>query len=399
MKKELLAPAGDLVGLAAALRFGADAVYMGGPFMQMRAQSVGQTMEDLAEAVRMAHAAGAKLYVTVNCFAFNEELPRIAVYAKELHAIGVDAVIVSDLGAILTIREACPELEVHVSTQANTMNYAAARHYHALGAKRVVLARELSVRDIRTIRENIPEELELEAFVHGAMCMAYSGRCLLSAYMTGRSGNRGACAQSCRWNYRLQEEKRPDEWYEIEENERGTAILSSFDLNAASFLGELEDAGVCSFKIEGRMKSEYYIAGAVNAYRMALDGTASDEQVQRELEAISHRPYCDGFYHGPVHAEPWDGQYISTCRYVGRVEQALPDGRFVAEAKNRFAVGEELELVHPGVPGIPFTVTGIENEAGEAIPLINLPRARVKVAGAPVARAGDLLRKRCGRDG
>lgn len=394
MKKELLAPAGDLVGLEAALRFGADAVYMGGPFMQMRAQSVGQTMENLALAVEKAHSAGAKLYVTVNCFAFNSELPRIAEYAKELHAIGVDAVIVSDLGAILTIREACPELEVHVSTQANTMNYAAARHFHSLGAKRVVLARELSVADIGTIRKNIPEELELEAFVHGAMCMAFSGRCLLSAYMTGRSGNRGACAQSCRWSYRLQEEKRPDEWYDIEQTERGTAILSSFDLNASGFLSELSDAGVCSFKIEGRMKSEYYIAGAVNAYRMALDGTASPEQVAAELDAISHRPYCDGFYHGPVRGEPWDGQYISTCRYVGRVEESLADGRFLAEAKNRFAVGEELELVHPGCPGIPFTVTAIENDLGEAVPLINLPRARVKVEGAPMAQPGDLLRKR-----
>ena len=397
-KPELLAPAGDLAGLKAAIRFGADAVYLGGSFLQLRAKKVGFTEETLREAADLLHAAGKRLYVTVNAFAKNGEIPKLSAYARNLYEIGVDAVIVSDLGAMLEIREACPELEVHVSTQANCMNYRAAAHYHELGAKRVVLARELSLEEIRLLRQNTPETLEIEAFVHGAMCMAYSGRCLLSAYLADRSGNRGACAQTCRWSFRLQEEKRPNEYYTIEQTADGSSILSSYDLCAADLLEELADAGVCSLKIEGRMKSEYYIAGVVNAYRMAIDGTASMDKVRAELEAVSHRPYCTGFYEGPIKGDAWDGEYISTCRYVGRVIEKLSDGTCLVEAKNRFAVGEELELLMPNRAGVPFTIEALWDDAGEPIDLINCPRRIVRMRGIGLAEAGDFLRKRGGRD-
>jgi len=397
-KPELLAPAGDLAGLKAAIRFGADAVYIGGSFLQLRAKKVGFDEETLREAAALLHAAGKRLYVTVNAFAKNGEIPELSAYAKKLHALGVDAVIVSDLGAMIEIRDACPELEVHVSTQANCMNYRAAAHYHALGAKRVVLARELSLEEIRLLRENTPDTLEIEAFVHGAMCMAYSGRCLLSAYLADRSGNRGACAQTCRWSFRLQEEKRPNEYYTIEETADGSAILSSYDMCAANLLQQLADAGVCSLKIEGRMKSEYYIAGVVNAYRMALDGTATQEEVMAELEAVSHRPYCTGFYEGPIKGDAWDGEYISTCRYVGQVIEKLDDGSCLVEAKNRFAVGETLELLTPNRAGVPFTVAALQDEEGTPIEFINCPRRIVRLWGAELAEEGDFLRKRGGRD-
>jgi len=241
-KPELLAPAGDLAGLKAAIRFGADAVYIGGSFLQLRAKKVGFDEETLREAAALLHAAGKRLYVTVNAFAKNGEIPELSAYAKKLHALGVDAVIVSDLGAMIEIRDACPELEVHVSTQANCMNYRAAAHYHALGAKRVVLAREPSLEEIRLLRENTPDTLEIEAFVHGAMCMAYSGRCLLSAYLADRSGNRGACAQTCRWSFRLQEEKRPNEYYTIEE----TAKFSNMSRAGAMVTGKINSIGTPS---------------------------------------------------------------------------------------------------------------------------------------------------------
>ena len=251
---ELLAPAGDLERLRTALRFGADAVYVGGPQMQLRAGSVGFSMDDLAEAVREAHALNRRLYVTVNAFASNSEIDALSDYAQALKALGADAVIVSDLGAIAAIRRAAPDLDVHVSTQANCLNYAAAQVYADLGATRVVLGREMSLTEIAELRAKTPASLELEAFVHGAMCMAYSGRCMISAYLAGRSANRGACAQSCRWTYHLMEEKRPGQFFPVEEDDRGTTILSSLDLCCIDFLDRIAAAGVTSFKIEGRMK-------------------------------------------------------------------------------------------------------------------------------------------------
>ena len=297
-RPELLAPAGDLEGIRTALRYGADAIYCGGPFMQLRAEKVGFTEESLAEAASLIHSYGARLHVTVNSFAVNSEIPLLGDYARRLKDLGADALIVSDIGAIAEIKEKCPEIDVHVSTQANTMNYRACEVYYNMGASRVVLARELTLEQIAEINAKKPAGLELESFVHGSMCMAYSGRCLMSAYLTGRSANRGGCAQSCRWNYYLMEEKRPGEYFPVFEDEKGFTIMSSKDLCAIGFLDELEKAGIVSFKIEGRMRTPYSIGTTVNAYRMMLDGACTLDEARQELETSSHRPFSTGFYFG-----------------------------------------------------------------------------------------------------
>ena len=306
-KVELLAPAGDMERLQAALRFGADAVFLGGPMLQLRADVVSFSLEDVRKAAELTHATGKRLYVTVNSFVKNAEIPELADYARALRDIAVDAVIVSDLGAICTIKSAVPELELHVSTQANCVNWAAARHYHDMGAKRVILGRELSLDEIAELRAKTPPELEIECFIHGAMCMSYSGRCLLSAYMNGRSANRGDCSQPCRYSYVLSLSDGSGEFYPVSEDEGGTMILSSRDLNAMPFLDKVIDAEVSSLKIEGRMKSPYYVATVVNAYRHRLDGTAPLELCMDELNCASHREYTSGFFFGEAKHGPSAG--------------------------------------------------------------------------------------------
>jgi len=393
-KIELLAPAGDLERLDTAIYFGADAVYMGGPQLQLRADSVGFTMEDLTEGIRRAHAHRKKAYVAVNAFAYSGEIEALPAYARALEAAGADAVIVSDLGAIRTIREAAPGLKVHVSTQANCMNHAAAQTYYDLGASRVILARELSLDEIRRIRENTPPELELECFVHGAMCMAYSGRCLLSAYLNGRSGNRGECSQPCRWHYRLEEEQRPGEYFPIEEDENGTAILSSFDLCCIDFLDQLEDAGVDSFKIEGRMKSPYYIATVVNAYRRAMDGTASLKKLRRELDCVSHRPYSSGFYFGAMKTgDAGEGDYTQDCTFVGVVQECW-DGEIRVQQRNRFRIGDELEVLSPHSMGESFWVDDLVDEDGYELMSASHPEMMVEMPCSLDLQYGDILRRR-----
>ena len=399
---ELLAPAGDLERLRTALRFGADAVYVGGPQMQLRAGSVGFSMNDLAEAVREAHALNRRLYVTVNAFASNSEIDALGDYAQALKALGADAVIVSDLGAIAAIRRAAPDLDVHVSTQANCLNYAAAQVYADLGATRVVLGREMSLTEIAELRAKTPASLELEAFVHGAMCMAYSGRCMISAYLSGRSANRGACAQSCRWTYHLMEEKRPGQFFPVEEDDRGTTILSSLDLCCIDFLDRIAAAGVTSFKIEGRMKSPYYVATVVNAYRKRLDalmtGTADDMQLallRRELNAASHRPYSSGFYFGELkHHAPDEGAYLQDCTFVGVVRERLSGGRILFECRNRIREGDRVELLSPDSLGLSFVAGNIRNESGLPEPAAARPSEIYSMdCGCPAA-PGDLLRMR-----
>ena len=277
MKGELLAPAGSMEALKTALHFGADAVYCGGPLLQLRAESAGFDYETLGQAIDCTHRAGKKLYVTVNCFATNEEAAAAGDYAKRLYAMGADAVIASDLGVIAQIREACPALPVHVSTQANIQNSKTVEVFRQLGASRVVLGREMTLKQVEALTAQAGET-EVEVFVHGAMCMAYSGRCLLSSYLSGRSGNRGECAQPCRWNYYLVEEKRRNMFIPVCEEDGATAILSSADLNALPLLERLSAAGVAAFKIEGRMKSPYYVGTVVNAYRQYMDGKATLEQ-------------------------------------------------------------------------------------------------------------------------
>ena len=402
---ELLAPAGDAERLATALRFGADAVYLGGPMLQLRAGSVGFDMQSLAEAVRTVHAAGKRIYVTVNAFAGNADVDAAADYGRALHALGVDAAIVSDLGLIRTLRLAAPELEIHVSTQANCLNYAAACAYYDMGATRVVLGREMSLAEIRELRKRTPAELELEAFVHGAMCMSYSGRCMISAYLTSRSANKGACAQSCRWKYHLMEEKRPGEYFPVEEDEQGMTILS-FDMNCLDFLDQIMDAGVTSFKLEGRMKSPYYVATVTNAYRKRidgiLDGSADAAQIallQRELNAASHRPYASGFYFGEMkrHGSD-DGSYLQDCNFVG-VVRGVQDGRIAVEVRNRIFEGDRIEILSPDSLNASFVARDILDNQGSAVRAATRPSEIYTMAcDAPVSE-GDLLRIRIAKEG
>jgi putative protease len=387
---ELLMPSGDLECVETAIRYGADAVYLGGPFMQMRAEHVGFGMEDVAEACKKLHKAGKKLYVTVNCFANNDEIPRLGDYAKELYDTGVDAIIVSDIGAIAEIKEKCPEMEIHLSTQANCMNYKAAEVYYNMGVKRIVLARELSLDRIAEIAANKPKGLELEAFIHGAMCMSYSGRCMLSAFLTGRSGNRGECAQVCRWNYYLMEEKRPGEYFPVIESERGMTILSSKELCCVDLLDKLAEAGVVSFKVEGRMRTPFYVGTVANAYRSLMDGKITKKQAREELNTVSHRPYCTGFYEGqPSQIAPDDNGYIRDALYVGN---ALEGGKMLT--RNAFDIGDELEVLTPGKVGRAFKVEKIVNAEGESLERSSHPMDTIEINLPEGVLPGDIKKKK-----
>lgn len=399
---ELLAPAGDMERLETALRFGADAVYLGGPMLQLRAGNVRFSMDELAMAARRVHAAGKRLYVAVNAFPTNAEVEAIGDYARALKDVGADAAIVADLGAIAAIRSAAPSLEVHVSTQANCVNYMAARVYHDMGATRVVLGREMTLAQIAELRAKTPSGLELEAFVHGAMCMAYSGRCMISAYLTDRSANRGGCAQSCRWNYHLMEHKRPGEFFPVEEDDRGMTILSSFDMNCLDFLDQIMAAGVTSFKIEGRMKSPYYVATVTNAYRKRIDdilsGTANEARtalLQRELNAASHRSYASGFYFGAMkkHA-PDDGSYSQDCVFVGMVRQLLPGGRMRVEQRNRIRRGDVIEVLSPHSLGVRFTADHMTDLDGQPMDVAPVPLTLFDMDAPQGIEPGDILRIR-----
>ena len=393
-RPELLAPAGDMECLETAVHFGADAVYIGGPLLQLRADNVGFDREGIAEAVKYAHEHGVKLYVTVNCFAKNEEIDAAEDYAKFLYNAGVDAVIVSDIGLIAKIHESAPELEIHVSTQANCLNFSAANVYWKMGAKRVVLGREMTLDEIIEFRKRIPEEMEIEAFVHGAMCMSYSGRCMISSYLVNRSGNRGGCAQPCRWNYHLVEMKRPNEFFQVVEDEKGTAILSSHDMCAVGFLDKLEEAGICSYKIEGRMKTPFYVATAVNAYRHAIDGDVPIEVIERELDSISHRPYSSAFYFGEMKMSHGNsGAYIQKCTFIGKVLD-YSDGFVTIQQRNNFKPGDELEVIAPESIGEKFTVTKIFDEEGNEREDARLIQQILRLPCPIKLQKGDLLRKR-----
>lgn len=398
---ELLAPAGSMECLDAALRFGADAVYVGGPKLQLRAGQTGFSMDALKEAARKAHAAGKRLYVAANAFASNADIDAAGDYARALQNLGTDAAILSDLGMIAEFRRAAPDLDVHVSTQANCLNYAAARAYADLGCRRVVLGREMTLQEIAALRRRVPAEMELEAFAHGAMCMAYSGRCLISAYLTGRSANRGACTQPCRWKYHLMEETRPGEYFPIEEDDDGSAILSFFDLNCLDLLDQMMEAGVTSFKLEGRMKSPFYVAAVTNAYRRRIDGILRGEAepetlaaLQRELRAVSHRAYSSGFYLGGMkrHA-PDSGAYLQETTFVGAV-RGVRDGRIAVALRNRFSEGDVLELLSPRALGLRFVARDIVDASGENVTAATHPDEIYTLACDCPAEAGDFLRLR-----
>ena len=394
MSYELLAPAGDMEKLRAALYFGADAVYLGGPALHLRAAAADFDAESLAAAIRTAHGLGKKVYVTVNAFCRNGDMDRLPAYLRFLRDLVADAAIVSDLGAVACCAEAAPELAIHVSTQASCTNYAAARVWHAMGAKRVILARELSLDEIRELRDKTPPELELEAFVHGAMCMAVSGRCLISSFLAGRDPNRGGCAQPCRWTYSLVEEKRPGEVMPVFEDEGSTTILSSRDLKTIEFLDEIAAAGVTSFKIEGRMKSPYYVATVTNAYRRALDHSAPLGELEAELRAVSHRAFSRGFYFGEIQNEPPapDG-YTQEAVFAATV-LGWANGWAELEQRGRFETGDVLELLSPRVHGLRIPVTAIVNEEGEAQPAAPHPLQRLRIPCETPLQAGEILRKR-----
>lgn len=393
-RPELLAPAGDIECLRTAVHFGADAVYIGGPLLQLRSGTVGFTREDIAKAAEICHENGAKLYVTVNCFAKNEEIDAAPEYAQYLYDSGVDAVIVSDIGLISAIHSAVPGLQIHVSTQANCQNYAAANVYHQMGASRVVLGREMSIEEIEKLHENIPSDMEIEAFVHGAMCMAYSGRCMISSFLTGRSGNRGGCTQPCRWKYSLMEEKRPGEYFPVIEDEKGTAILSSHDMCAVGFLDKLEAAGVVSYKIEGRMKTPLYVGTVVNAYRHAIDGDLPMEIIEKELDSISHRPYSSAFYFGEmIHNHNNEGEYIQKCKFAAKV-LSWDNGVAEIEQRNNFRIGDLLEIVSPVSVGKTFEVTSIHDEDGNERENAELVQQTLLIPCPYELLPGDLLRIR-----
>lgn len=367
---ELLSPAGDFERLEMALCYGADAVYLAGRAFGMRAAAANFDDESLRRAVSLAHRLGTKVYVTVNTLPREEELNRLPAYLEFLQEAKVDALIVCDLGVIALAKRFAPQVALHVSTQLGVVNSATANVLHAMGADTVVLARELSLEEIRKIRANTPAELRLEAFVHGAMCVSFSGRCLLSNYLTGRDANRGECAQPCRWKYALMEEKRPGQYFEISED-NGTFIMNSQDLNMIEHLQDLADAGVSSFKIEGRTKSAYYTAAVTNAYRHAVDAIAVRDEVPevwiRETDMVSHRPYCTGFYLGKPGQVTEGPNYFSGADVMAVVERCDEEGNAVLTQRNKFSRGDTLELLTPESEPVSFTAERLFNTYGEEI--------------------------------
>ncbi len=359
-KPELLIPAGSLEVLKVAIDYGADAVYIGGQKFGLRAKAGNFTIDEMIEGADYVHAAGKKLYVTVNIFAHNDDIEGVKAYFYDIKEAGleekIDAFIISDPGIFTLAGEILPGIEIHISTQSNNTNYLTYNFWHKMGASRVVAARELSLREIKTIRENIPEDMEIEAFMHGAMCISYSGRCLLSSYFTGRDANKGACTHPCRWKYSIVEEKRPGEYLPVEEDDRGTYIFNSKDLCMIDYIPEMIDAGINSFKIEGRMKTALYVAAVTRTYRQAIDDYFNSEELYRsrksyydeEISACTYRQFTTGFYFGKTdeNSQIYDNNtYIKNYTYLGTVEDITEDGLIVIHQKNKFLVGEEVSFM------------------------------------------------------
>ena len=370
-KPELLAPAGDMERLKMAVLYGADAVYLAGTDFGMRAFAGNFTPEELPQAVAYAHARGVRVHCTINTMPRNEEIARLPEHLERLNDAGVDALIAADLGTFTLAGRYAPRCRRHVSTQASVCNYETARAWHDLGASRVILARELGLEEIRTIRDRTPPDLELEAFVHGAMCVSYSGRCLLSTYMTGRDSSRGACAQPCRYHYALMEEKRPGEYFPIEEDGQGAYILNSRDMCMIDHLDDLCAVGLSSLKIEGRAKSSYYAAIVTGAYRHCLDaaaaGASPDPVWRDEVEHVSHRPYATGFYYGPPGQYYEDSRYIRDWQVTAVIVDCDQAGNAVLSLRNKFRTGDTVELVGPDLRPFSMEVPEMRNEAGETV--------------------------------
>ena len=402
-RPELLLPAGSLEVLKVAVLYGADAVYIGGEAFGLRAKAKNFSAGEMTEGISFAHAHGVKVYVTANIFAHNYDLEEAAKYFRELAEIKPDAILVSDPGMFMLAKENCPEIELHISTQANNTNYLTYRFWWEQGAKRVVSARELSLEELKTIRENIPEEMEIESFIHGAMCISYSGRCLLSNYFTGRDANRGECTHPCRWKYAVMEESRPGEYLPVYENERGTYIFNSKDLCMIEYLPELLNAGIDSLKIEGRMKTALYVATVARTYRKAIDDLLESEEKYRanmewyhnEIRKCTYREFSTGFYFGKPTSENqiYDANtYASEAIYLGQVSRIDERGFAVFEQKNKFCVGDTIEIMKPNGENVPTNVVGIYDEEGNSKESAPHPQEKLFVNLSVAPEAGDILR-------
>ena len=407
MKKmpELLVPASSLEVLKVAVTFGADAVYIGGEAFGLRAKAKNFSMEDMAEGIRYAHDRGVKVYVTANILAHNEDLEGARAYFEELKEIGPDALIISDPGMFTIAKEVCPEIDIHVSTQANNVNYMTFLFWHQQGATRVVTGRELSLKEIKEIRNHIPDSLEIETFVHGAMCISYSGRCLLSNFFTGWDANRGSCTHPCRWKYSVVEETRPGEYMPVYENERGTYIFNSRDLCMIDHLPDLVDAGIDSLKIEGRMKTALYVATVARTYRKALDDLAKGRDVyeknmswyEQQITGCTYRRFTTGFFYGKpdensqiYDSNTYDKDYV----YLGIAGETDADGRFALEQRNKFSVGETIEIMKPDGRNVITTVEGIWDLDGNAQESAPHAKQALKVKLAEVPEPMDILRRK-----
>lgn len=403
-KPELLVPAGSLEVLKTAVIFGADAVYIGGEAFGLRAKAKNFSMEEMAEGIAFAHERGTRVHVTANILAHNADLAGAEAYFEELKRLEPDALIIADPGMFALARRVCPEIDIHISTQANNTNYMTYRFWYEQGAKRVVSARELSLQEIKEIRAQIPEDMEIESFVHGAMCISYSGRCLLSNYFTGRDANHGACTHPCRWKYALMEETRPGEYLPVYENDRGTYIFNSKDLNMIEHIPELIEAGIDSFKIEGRMKTALYVAAVTRTYRKAIDDfflsgetyLANMDWYRAEIAKCTNRRFTTGFYFGKpdesaqVYSE---STYVKEYIYLGIVEEVKAAGGLIRiEQRNKFSVGDEIEIMKPEGGNVPVTVEEMYNEDGEAVENCPHPKQTLWIKLSARAERYDLLR-------
>ena len=402
---ELLAPAGDLEKLKIAVLYGADAVYLGGTSFGLRAKAKNFTPEQMREGVEFAHEHGAKVYVTCNIFAHNEDFAELPDYARFLKEINVDAVLVADPGVFSVIRETVPDLDIHISTQANNTNYHTALFWKNLGAKRIVMARELSMNEIKGISDNIPDDLEVEAFVHGAMCISYSGRCLLSNYLNGRDANKGACTHPCRWEYFVMEKNRPGEYMPIVEEERGTHIFNSKDLCMIQFIPELVNAGIQSLKIEGRIKTAYYVGTVVSAYREAIDDYLKDPALYEskkdyyleQVSKASYRGFTTGFYFGKPSDKDQvytDSSYIKTYDFIGMVlEYDEETGYAVIEQRNKFVKGDKVEFVRQSGGSFTEILNEMYDETGETVTEAPHAQQHIKIKLSQPVKPFDMMRR------
>lgn len=403
-RPELLAPGGSLEKLKIAIEYGADAVYVGGEAFSLRVAAENFSVDELKKGIEFAHQRGKKVYLTANILPHNKDIDAFSDYILEVKELGFDAVLVADPGIFALVRELAPDLPIHISTQANNVNYKSAEFWYNQGAERVVLAREMSMAEIKEIREKTPADLELEAFVHGAMCISYSGRCLLSNYMTARDSNQGACAHPCRWNYSLMEETRPGEYMPVYENERGTFIFNSKDLCMIEHIPEIVESGITSLKLEGRVKTAYYVATIVKAYREEIDRYLADpenyvfdKKQLDEIKKVSHRPYSTGFYYGKPDENSQvytSSSYIRDYDLIGMVtDYDESTGIATISQRNKFSVGDEIEIMRPDKPYFTQTVTYMENDKGESIESAPHAAMTVKMPVSEPVSVNSMLRR------